>query len=52
VNERERNNEKRYVRSPAATFLGTPEYIVNKLGLKMSGRYVHPISGKKIAYGK
>jgi hypothetical protein len=52
VNEHDRNNEKRYARSPMATFLGTPEYIVNKLGLKISGRYVHPLSGKRIAYGK
>jgi hypothetical protein len=52
VNERERNNEKRFARSPAATFLGTPEAIVGKLGLKISGSYTHPISGKRIAYGK
>jgi hypothetical protein len=52
VNPHERNNEKRYGRSPAATFLGTPELIVNKLGLKISGSYVHPITGKRVPYGK
>lgn len=51
VNERERNNEKRYARSPVATFLCTPEYAVNKLCLKIAGTYIHPISGKRIAYG-
>jgi hypothetical protein len=52
VNERERNNEKRYARSPKANFLGTPEHLAQKLGLKISGSYVHPISGKRVAYGK
>lgn len=52
VNERDWKNEKRYARSPAATFLGCPEFIVTKLGLKISGRYVHPISGRRIPYGK
>jgi hypothetical protein len=51
VNEHERNNEKRHARSPVATFLGTPEYVVNKLGLKISGSYVHPVNGKRVQYG-
>jgi hypothetical protein len=50
LNEHERNNEKRYARSPAATFLGPPELIVRKIGLKISGRYVHPINGRRVPY--
>jgi hypothetical protein len=50
VNEHERNNEKKYARAPVATFLGTPEYVVNKLGLKISGTYVHPVNGKRVPY--
>ena len=51
VNEHERNNEKRYARSPAATFLGAPELIVSKLGLRIAGRYIHPITGRRVPYG-
>ncbi|HLX69904.1 MAG TPA: hypothetical protein VKV04_09790 [Verrucomicrobiae bacterium] len=52
INDRDRNNEKRYARSPEARFIGTPEFIVTKLGLKISGKYVHPGTGDRIAYGK
>jgi hypothetical protein len=52
INEPDKNNEKRYMRSPAARFIGTPEFIVRKLGLKISGSYVHPGTGKRVAYGK
>jgi hypothetical protein len=52
VNPRERNNEKRYARMPVATFLGTPEFVAQKIGLRISGHYVHPITGKRIHYGQ
>ena len=52
ISEPDRNNEKRYARSPAATFIGRPELIVGKLGLKISGRYVHPGTGMRVEYGK
>jgi len=52
INDRDRNNEKRYARSPQARFIGPPEFIVGKLGLKISGSYVHPGTGMRVAYGK
>ena len=52
INARDRNNEKRYARSPQARFIGPPEFIVGKLGLKISGSYVHPGTGMRVAYGK
>lgn len=47
-----KNNEKRYARSPESTFLGSPDYVVKKLGLRISGTYVHPITGHRKAYGQ
>jgi hypothetical protein len=51
VNPTSKNNEKLHIRSPAAEFLGDPVAIANKLGLKIAGRYIHPISGKVCLYG-
>ena len=47
-----KNNEKLYMRSAGATFLGDPVVIAQKLGLKIAGTYVHPINGKSCSYGK
>jgi hypothetical protein len=51
-NLREKNNEKRYMRSPEAAFLGDPLMIVRKLGLKIGGTYIHPLTGAICCYGK
>lgn len=45
-----KNNEKRYMRREPTTFLGRPEVIVRQIGLRISGMYVHPITGKHVTY--
>jgi hypothetical protein len=47
-----KNNEKFYVRAEPATFLGPPEQIVTKIGLKISGHFIHPFTGHGVHYGR
>jgi hypothetical protein len=51
VNPTQKNNEKLYIRAGQAEFLGDPVVIARKLGLKIPGRYIHPINGKICTYG-
>jgi hypothetical protein len=51
INPTGKNNEKLYIRAGQAEFLGDPEVIHRKLGLKIPGRYIHPINGKSCSYG-
>jgi hypothetical protein len=46
-----KNNEKRYVRATEATFLGSPELIVQQIRLKIAGTFMHPIRGLSVEYG-
>jgi hypothetical protein len=52
INPAEKNNEKRYIRAPEAVFLGNPVVIARKLGLKISGSYIHPLNGQSRSYGR
>lgn len=47
-----KNNEKQYRRREPTMFLGRPEVIVRQIGLRISGMYVHPITGKRVPYPK
>jgi hypothetical protein len=52
ANPSEKNNAKLYLPAAELGFLGSPESVLGRLGLKFHGQFFHPVTGKLVTYGR